>query len=52
MVGLWAKAQNQEIITSSKKIKNSDTKIKGNNVTKKSTKKKSSKKESNKPKKK
>ncbi len=51
-VDLWAKAQNQEIVTSSKKIKKSDTKIKSNNVQKKSNKKKESKKASKKPKKK
>ena len=45
-VDLWAKAQNQEIVTSSKKIKKSDTTLKSNNVTKKSNKKKGNKKES------
>ncbi|MDH4214642.1 MAG: hypothetical protein OEV85_12055 [Candidatus Thorarchaeota archaeon] len=51
-VDLWAKAQNQEIVMSSKKIKMSDTKIKSNNVAKKSTKKKESKKDTKKSKKK
>jgi len=51
-VDLWAKAQNQEIITSSKKIKKSETTLKSNNITKKSSKKKGNKKESKKPKKK
>ncbi|MFW9961546.1 MAG: hypothetical protein ACFFDV_11030, partial [Candidatus Thorarchaeota archaeon] len=51
-VDLWAKAQNQEIITSSKKIKKSDTTFKSKNDAKKSNKKKGSKNVSKKPKKK
>jgi hypothetical protein len=51
-VDLWAKAQNQEIVTSSKKIKKSETKLKSNSDTKKSNKKRGSKKSMKKPKKK
>ena len=51
-VDLWVKTQNQEIVTSSKKIKKSDTKIKGNNKSKNSVKKQSSRKATKKPKKK
>jgi len=51
-VDLWARAQNQEIVMSSKKIKKSDTKLKSNNKAKKPTKKKDSGKSTKKSKKK
>jgi hypothetical protein len=51
-VDLWAKAQNQEIVTSSKKIKKSDTKLKGNYIAKKPPKKKETGKATKKPRKK